>query len=377
MSPASSSHGRPGAVVRLMAAGACCFVVLAPGHAYSRARQGSSEDERASRTASAGRLAVEGALPALDGATGWLNSPPLSPASLRGKVVVVQFWTYTCINWRRSLPYVRTWADKYKDKGLVVIGVHTPEFEFERGVENVRWAARDMQVAYPIAIDSDRAIWRAFRNEYWPALYFVDARGRIRHHWFGEGDYERSERVIQRLLADAGAARVARDLVLVEARGAEVAADWDNLESPETYLRYERTKDFASPGGLAVDARRAYAAPARLGSNQWALSGAWTVGRHGAALDEANGRIAMRFHARDVHLVMGPATRGRTVRFRVLIDGRPPGAAHGADVDDEGNGTAVEQRLYQLVRQQGPIGDRRIEIEFLDPGVEAVVFTFG
>jgi thiol-disulfide isomerase/thioredoxin len=368
MSPARSSHCRRGALVRWVAAGVCCMALLASGHAETGARRSSSP---------ADRLAVEGALPSFDGATGWLNSMPLSPAALRGKVVVVEFWTYTCINWRRSLPYVRAWADKYKDKGLVVIGVHTPEFAFERNVENVRWAARDMQIPYPIAIDSDRTIWRAFKNEYWPALYFVDARGRIRHHWYGEGDYERSERVIQTLLAEAGASGVAPELASVDPRGAEVAADWDDLESPETYLRYERTKDFASPGGLAVDARRTYAAPARLGLNQWALSGEWTVRRHAAVLDEANGRIALRFHARDLHLVMGPAVRGHAVHFRVLIDGQPPGAAHGGDVDDQGNGAAAEQRLYQLVRQQPPIGDRRFEIEFLDPDIEAYAFTFG
>jgi thiol-disulfide isomerase/thioredoxin len=360
-----------------VAAGVCCLALLAPGHEAGARSGSSSKDGGAPHATPVAPLAVEGKLPSFDGATRWLNSTPLTPAGLRGKVVLVQFWTYTCINWRRSLPYVRAWADRYKEKGLVVIGVHTPEFEFERDVENIRWATRDMQIAYPIAVDSDHTVWRAFKNEYWPALYFVDAQGRIRHHWFGEGDYERSERVIQQLLAEAGATDVAPELTPVDPRGAEVAADWDNLESPETYLRYMRENDFASPGGLAQDARRKYTAPARLGQNQWALSGEWTVNKRAAALNEAHGRIVMRFHARDVHLVMGPAARGKAVHFRVLIDGQSPGAAHGGDVDDEGNGVAVEQRLYQLVRQRGPIGDRQFEIEFLDPGIEAFVFTFG
>jgi thiol-disulfide isomerase/thioredoxin len=323
------------------------------------------------------QLPVEGDLPSLGGATLWLNSQPLTPASLRGKVVLVEFWTYTCINWLRQLPYVRAWAEKYKDKGLVVIGVHSPEFPFEKNVDNVRRAAKDMRVDYPIAVDSDHAIWRAFKNEYWPALYFVDARGHIRHRHFGEGEYEQSETIIQQLLMEAGNADVSHELVSVDAHGPEAAADWASLKSPENYVGHERTENFASPGGAEVDKRRVYAAPARLKLNEWALSGDWTVRKQATALNEANGRITYRFHARDLNLVMGPAARGASVRFRVLIDGHPPGAAHGADVDDQGNGTATEQRLYQLIRQPHPIADRQFDVEFLDPGVEAFAFTFG
>jgi thiol-disulfide isomerase/thioredoxin len=328
-------------------------------------------------TPAAVKLPIEGELPALGSATGWLNSAPLTAVGLRGKVVVIDFWTYTCINWLRTLPYVRAWATKYKDQGLAVIGVHSPEFAFEKNLDNVRRAANDMKVDYPIAIDSHHAIWRAFKNEYWPALYFVDAQGRIRHHHFGEGEYDRSEKIIQQLLAAAGSGGVSRELVSVDGRGAEAAADWGNLKSPENYLSYERTENFASPGGAVLDKRRVYAVPARLRLNQWALSGDWTVQKQATVLNKANGRIAYRFHARDLHLVMGPAARGTSVRFRVLIDGQPPGAAHGVDVDDKGNGTVSEQRLYQLIRQPKPIADRQFEIEFLDSGVEAFAFTFG
>ena len=315
-------------------------------------------------------------MPSLGGATGWLNSPPLTAASLRGKVVLVEFWTYSCINWLRTLPYVRAWAEKYRNQGLVVIGVHTPEFEFEKNVDNIRWAAKDMRVDYPIAIDSGYAIWNAFRNNSWPALYFVDAKGQIRHQHSGEGEYEQSERTIQKLLTEAGAGGIGRELVSVDGRGAEAAADWGNLRSPETYVGYERTQNFSSPGGVLPEKRRVYAAPARLSLNHWALSGDWTVGKQATMLNKANGRIAYRFHARDLHLVMGPAARGTSVRFRVLIDGRPPRAVHGIDVDDQGNGTVTEQRLYQLIRQPKPIAARQVEIEFLDSGVEAFAFTF-
>ncbi len=325
------------------------------------------------------RLPIEGELPSLGGATEWLNSPALTAAGLRGKVVLIDVWTYTCINWLRTLPYVRAWADKYKDQGLVVIGVHAPEFAFEHNVDNVHRAAKDMRVNYPIAIDNDFAIWNALKNQYWPALYLVDAQGRIRYHQFGEGEYDRSERVIQQLLAEAGTSGISREPVSApDARGAEVAADWANLKSPENYVGYERTEGFASPGGAVQDKRRVYATPARLKLNQWALSGDWTVSKPATVLNTANGRIAYRFHARDLHLVMGPAARGVPVRFRVLIDGQPPGAAHGSDVDVQGNGAVAEQRLYQLIRQQQkPIADRLFEIEFLDPGVEAYAFTFG
>jgi thiol-disulfide isomerase/thioredoxin len=323
------------------------------------------------------QLPIEGELPSLGGATGWLNSPPLTAAELRGKVVLIDIWTYTCINWLRTLPYVRAWAEKYKDQGLVVIGVHSPEFAFEKNVDNVRRAAKDMKVDYPIAIDSDFAIWRALKNEYWPALYIVDAQGRIRHHQFGEGGYDRSERVIQQLLAEAGNSGIGHDLVSVDARGAEAPADWGNLKSPENYVGYGRTENFASPGGAVLDKPRVYAAPARLKLNGWALSGDWTMRKPATVLNKPNGRIAYRFHARDLHLVMGPSAPGASVRFRVLIDGKPPGAAHGVDVDDQGNGTVTEQRMYQLVRQPKPIADRQFEIEFLDSGVEAFAFTFG
>jgi thiol-disulfide isomerase/thioredoxin len=322
-------------------------------------------------------LPSEGEFPSLAGANEWLNSQPLKATGLRGSVVLVDFWTYTCINWRRTLPHVRAWAEKYKDHGLVVIGVHTPEFSFEKDVHNVRWAAKDMRIDYPIAIDSDYAIWRAFNNEYWPALYFVDARGHIRHHQFGEGDYEQSERVIQQLLAESGTGGISHELVSVDARGAEAPADWGSLKSPETYVGYERTQNFASPGGARLNQSRVYASPARLDLNSWALRGDWTVGKEAVVLNHANGRIAYRFHARDLNLVMGPAARGTSVKFRVLIDGKPPGAAHGSDVDDQGNGALIEQRLYQLVRQPEPVADRQFEIEFLDSGAQGFDFTFG
>jgi thiol-disulfide isomerase/thioredoxin len=323
------------------------------------------------------QLPIEGELPSLGGATGWLNSPPLTPDGLRGRVVLVDVWTYTCINWLRTLPYVRAWAEKYKDQGLVVIGVHSPEFAFEKNVDNVRRAAADMKVDYPIAIDSDFAIWRALKNEYWPALYIVDAQGRVRDHQFGEGGYDRSERVIQQLLVEAGNSGVGHDLVSVDGRGAEAQADWGNLKSPETYVGYGRTENFASPGAAVLDKSRVYAAPAQLKLNNWALSGDWTIRKPSAGLNKPNGRIAYRFHARDVNLIMGPAAPGTSVHFRVLIDGKPPGAAHGVDVDDLGQGTVTEQRMYQLIRQSKPIADRQFEIEFLDSGVEAFAFTFG
>ena len=322
-------------------------------------------------------LPVEGELPSFGGASGWLNSQPLTKDGLRGKVVLVDFWTYTCINWLRTLPYVRAWAGKYKEQGLVVIGVHTPEFRFEKDLDNVRRAVKDRKIDFPVAIDNDYGIWRAFDNYYWPALYFIDAQGRIRHHQFGEGGYERAERIIQQLLGEAGSSGIGDHLAAVEARGVEAEADWPDLKSPENYLGHERTENFVSPGGAALDKRRVYAAPARLKLNDWALSGDWTVKRDAVALNKGNGRIAYRFHARDLHLVMAPAARGSSVRFRVLVDGQPPGAAHGTDVDDQGNGTVSGQRLYQLIRQANPIADRLFEIEFLDPGVEAFAFTFG
>jgi thiol-disulfide isomerase/thioredoxin len=322
-------------------------------------------------------LPIEGTLPSLAGATTWLNSQPLTPEALRGKVVVVEFWTYTCINWQRTEPYVRAWAEKYKDQGLVVIGVHTPEFGFEKNVDNIRPALKMFRIEYPVAVDSDYAIWNAFSNHYWPAVYAVDANGKIRHHQFGEGEYDRTEFVIQQLLREAGYPGTGNDAVQVDARSSEVAADWDNLRSQENYLGHDQAQGFASPGGAIVGKTRSYAAPASLRLNQWALSGDWTVNGGAVALDRPNGRVVYRFHARDLHLVMGPSSRGSSVRFRVLLDGRAPGNAHGTDVDDQGYGTVTEQRLYQLIRQPKPIADRQFEIEFLDSGVEAFVFTFG
>jgi thiol-disulfide isomerase/thioredoxin len=313
------------------------------------------------------RGAIAGHLPGFDGATGWLNSEPLTPAGLRGKVVLVDFWTYTCINWLRTLGYVRAWAKKYEDQGLVVVGVHTPEFPFEKDPENVRWAAKEMRVEYPIALDSDYAVWRAFRNHYWPAVYIADAEGRIRHHQFGEGEYDECERVVQRLLREAGRDGIGDDLVSPALEGVEVQADWTNLESPETYLGSDQAQNFV---GTDVP-------PDSLRLNQWALARDWTIEGGASVLNEAGGRIAFRFHARDVNLVLGPLTPGTSIPFRVLVDGEPPWDAHGFDVDEEGNGTVAHQRLYQLIREPGSITDRTFEIAFLEPGVEGYVFTFG
>jgi len=322
------------------------------------------------------KLPVEGQLASFAGATSWLNSPPLTPAGLRGKVVLVDFWTLTCVNWLRTLPYVRAWAAKYRDKGLVVIGVHTPEFTVEHDVTNVRRAAQAMRVEYPIAVDSDYGVWNAFHNAYWPAVYLADAQGRIRFHHFGEEGYEETERAIQQLLAEAGVANVGSDLVAVEPRGTEVAADWSNVKSGESYVGTEKRRQFVSPEGSAGQPH-AYTVPADLRLNQWGLAGEWTVGPEIAAAGKPKSRIVYRFHARDVNLVMGSSKAGKPLRFRVLIDGHPPEAGHGTDVDAQGNGTVAEPRLYQLIRQPKPIVDRTVEIEFLDPGVETFCFTFG
>jgi thiol-disulfide isomerase/thioredoxin len=302
---------------------------------------------------------AESMLPSLAGATGWLNSEPLSADGLRGKVVLVDFWTFTCINWLRTLGYVRAWAETYRDDGLVVIGAHTPEFWFERDVDNVRWAAQNMKVDYPIALDSEYEVWEAFANHYWPAIYIGDREGRIRHHHFGEGGYEETERAIQQLLGVTG-----RDLVSVADDGFEKQADWERLQSPETYLGRERAERRDDDGG-------------KLRLNRWALTGAWTERSQGVFLEEDGGSIAYRFHARDVNLVMGPPERTVSVPFQVLVDGEPPGDARGLDVDSEGRGTADRQRMYQLIREQGTIDDRTFEIVFERPGVEANVFTFG
>jgi thiol-disulfide isomerase/thioredoxin len=329
---------------------------------------GNSRDVEAKRTSRE--------LAALGRANEWLNSPRLTPEILAGKVVLVDFCTYTCINWLRTLPYVRAWSQKYR-QGLVVVGVHTPEFPFEHDIDNVRRAIGQMKIEYPIVIDNDYAIWRAFENNYWPALYLLDARGRVRQHQFGEGEYESSERAIQRLLKEASVSGVNDDVVPVDGKGFEAAADWANLKSPETYVGYERIENFTSPDAARFDQRRAYRAATRLSLNQWSLTGEWTIGKQATVLYSPNGRIAYRFHARDVHFVMGPPRQGTSIPFRVSIDRRPPGSAHGLDVDENGNGTVVEPRLYQLIRQRTPIVDREIEIEFFDTGVETFSFTFG
>jgi thiol-disulfide isomerase/thioredoxin len=318
-----------------------------------------------------------GVLSSLSSATGWINSQPLTVADLAGKVILIDFWTYTCINWLRTFPYVRAWAEKYKDRGLVVIGVHTPEFSFEHETDNIRQSAKERHVDYPIAIDNNRSIWSAFRNEYWPALYLVDAKGRIRYHQFGEGQYDQSEKAIQRLLSEAGVAGIGHDLVSPDATGADAPPDWGDLQSGENYAGYERTENFVSPGGAVSDKPFVYIAPPGLERNQWALSGEWTMEKEGVVLNKANGWIAYGFHARDLHCVMAPAAGGVPTRFRVLIDRQRPGAAHGIDVDDQGNGIVTEPRMYQLIRQSKPIKDRQFEIEFSGPGVKVYSFTFG
>jgi hypothetical protein len=320
-------------------------------------------------------LPVEGALPELGGATAWLNSAPLTPDGLRGRVVVVQFCTFSCVNWLRTLPYVKGWATKYRDAGLVVIGVHSPEFPFEHDLDKIRSALGGMGIDYPIAVDNAFAVWRAFDNSYWPALYFVDAQGRLRYHHFGEEDYERSEHVIQQLLAEAGSVGVGDDLVSVEPGGVSLAADWATLESPETYVGYARSSGFASPGGFEADRHQVYEVPRRLELNHWALSGDWTVRPQIAASNQPGGRIVHRFHGRDVNLVLG--AEAGPARFRVRIDAAPPDGSHGVDVDSHGNGIVSDARLYQLIRQDGPVVDRTFEITFLDAGTQAYVFTFG
>jgi thiol-disulfide isomerase/thioredoxin len=322
------------------------------------------------------QLPVEGALPSLSGAVEWLNSKPLTTEDLKGKVVLVDFWTYSCINCLRSIPYIRAWAEKYRDHGLVVIGVHSPEFAFEKNVDNVKKAVATLGIAYPVAIDNDYKIWRAFDNQYWPAHYFIDAQGMIRYHEFGEGDYDESERVIQKLLAEAGDLNVPTGIVAVNASGAEAAPSQTERQSPETYIGYDRLDHFVSPGGVAQDASHVYAAGSPQ-LNDWSLVGNWTVGNERALLNDKDGSIVYRFHARDLHLVLGPAAEGKPVRFVVTVDGKAPGAAHGVDVDADGQGVVTAQRLYQLVRTPGAVADHTFEIRFLDPGVQAYAFTFG
>jgi thiol-disulfide isomerase/thioredoxin len=317
-------------------------------------------------------LSNTGNIPSLAGATEWLNSEPLAAADLEGRVVLFDFWTFTCINWIRTAPYRRAWDERYREHGLTIVGVHTPEFPFERDVDSIRAAIEERQIAYPIAVDSEYGVWDAFANRYWPALYFVDKAGTIRYQHFGEGRYEDSERMIQELLdLPAG------DVVVLETEGIEAQADWESLASPETYLGAERGERFASPGGGTWDERRSYTAPASLGLNLWALAGDWTIGSKATTLHEAEGTLAYRFRARDVNLVMGPAEGTPPVRFRVSIDGGPPGAARGVDVDQAGEGIAADRRLYQLVRQPERVDEHTFEITFLEPGVEVYAFTFG
>jgi thiol-disulfide isomerase/thioredoxin len=323
------------------------------------------------------KLRGEAHLAGFDGATGWLNSEPLTPEGLRGKVVLVDFWTYTCINWLRTLGYVRAWHEKYKDQGLVVVGAHTPEFPFERDADNVRWAAEDLRVEYPIALDPDYAVWRAFNNNYWPAVYIADSEGRIRHTHFGEGGYEECEMMVQMLLREAGRDDVAGDLVSVADEGFEAQADWGTLGSPETYLGYEQAQNFVSADRAEFDEPQSFGVPDRLERNEWALSGNWTLGPGASVLNEADGRLVFRFHARDVNLVIGPHVEGTSVPFQVLVDGEPPGDAHGLDIDEAGSGTLDRPRLHQLIRERGSITDRTFEIAFLAPGAEAYCFTFG
>ncbi|MBR8299054.1 redoxin family protein, partial [Burkholderia cenocepacia] len=374
---APAATAAPGATDNV--AGGAMMAAAADGtQAGEGAMAGSAMMRAVGATPSA--LPVEGTLPSLDGAVQWLNSPPLTAAGLRGKVVLVDFWTYSCINCLRTLPYTTAWARKYAPYGLVVIGVHAPEFAFERDIGNVKKAVHDLGIDYPVAIDNGYSIWRAFNNEYWPAHYFIDAQGRVRHHHFGEGEYVQSERAIQSLLAEAGhpdALNVPLGLAGAPAKGALAAADSADVRSPETYVGYARAESFASPGGVVRDAAHRYDAPAQPDLNGWGLAGTWSVGAERAALAAPDGRIVYRFHARDLHLVLGPGANGRPVRFRVTLDGTAPGAAHGADVDAQGYGTVTGQRLYQLVRQPGAIADRTFAIEFLDPGVDAYAFTFG
>ena len=316
-------------------------------------------------------------MPGLDGAVTWLNSSPLNSKSLRGKVVLVNFWTYSCINSLRELPYLRAWAEKYKDAGLVVIGVHTPEFGFEKETANVEQALRDLHLtAYAVPLDSNYRIWQAFHNDYWPANYFIDGKGRVRFHYFGEGEYEKSERVIQELLIENGAILRDRSLITNSADGVELPPSAD-VRSPETYAGYGRTERFASPERLSPDTRKTYSAPASPSLNQWGLGGSWTAETEKSVLQAAPGRIVFRFHSRDLHMVLGPAKNGAPIRFRVTLDGAAPGSDSGIDTAPDGSGEVRDPRMYQLIRQKRPIGDRTFEIEFLDPGVQAFSFTFG
>jgi len=323
------------------------------------------------------QLDNEGTFPSLDGAVAWLNSPPLTTTSLRGKVILIDFWTYSCINCLRAIPYVEAWAEKYRNDGLVVIGVHTPEFAFEKDQANIAKAVRDLKITYPIAIDSNYGIWKAFNNQYWPAHYFIDAQGTIRYHHFGEGEYDKSEEVIQELLKQKDANLKLTGLVQVSGSGATAAPDMDDIQSPETYIGYERQENYVSPEKIRRDAEASYSAPGRMDVNNWGLAGKWIVSGEHAALASVSGKIVFRFHARDLHLVLGPGKDGKPIRFRVLVDGAPPAQDHGTDTNSSGEGTVAGYRLYQLIRQKGKVEDRTFEIQFLDRGVQAYAFTFG
>ena len=358
----------------------------APGYAKAMsnsnmAMSNSKSDSHAMMMSAAkpsGDLPVEGEIPSFAGATLWLNSPPLTPEALRGKVVMVDFWTYSCINCLRALPFVESWYEKYKDHGLVVIGVHAPEFAFEKDPNNVRRAVADLKVTYPVALDNDYAIWQAFNNQYWPAHYFIDATGRIRGHHFGEGNYDESEQTLRKLLTDAGQTDLPpAGMGSAKAAGVQAPPDEAHDQSPETYVGYRRAENFASPGGFSQDQSHRYSAPAALKLNQWALNGSWSVDPEKAVLGAVPGKIEFRFYARDLHLVLGPSSDGKPVRFRVLLDGAAPAANHGADTDSSGAGAIDEQRLYQLIRQAGDVREHVFSIEFLDPGVQAYSFTFG
>jgi thiol-disulfide isomerase/thioredoxin len=322
-------------------------------------------------------LPIEGRLATFDGATGWLNSEPLTPQRLRGRVVLVNFWTYTCVNWLRTLPYVRAWAAKYMDAGLTIVGVHTPEFGFEQNVDNVVASTRRFDVRYPVALDNNYAVWGAFANHYWPAVYIADRDGQIRFHHFGEGEYAATEMVIQQLLLDGGAGGVDQELVMVDPHGLEVAADWRTLESPETYAGYRQSTGFAQEDVARFDEPETYSTPPPLALNSWGLAGNWTVASHAAVSNAPGGRVAFQFHARDLNLVMGPASRGASIGFEVFLDDQPADGAYGVDVNPDGRGIVGEQRTYQLIRQSGPIATRRFGIEFADAGVEVYCFTFG
>ena len=315
-------------------------------------------------------------MPDLDGAVGWLNSVPLSNKALRGKVVLVNFWTYSCINSLRELPYMKAWAATYKNSGLVVIGVHAPEFGFEKNPANVKNAVSELNLAYPIPIDSNHSIWESFHNEYWPADYVIDAKGRIRYHHFGEGEYDKSERVIQTLLRENGATGLDETLVHITADGAEAPPSTE-VRSPETYVGYARSENFSSPERIARGSRRTYSLPMRPALNQWGLGGSWNISGEIGTLESAPGTIVFRFHSRDLHMVLGPAKNGTPVRFKIKLNGAAPGDNHGVDSDADGSGQVREPRMYQLIRQKGPIHDVTFEIELLDPGLEAFSFTFG